>query len=973
MSLPDFPTYFQSLWGYDPFPWQVRLVLQVCKEGRWPEWVTLPTGTGKTTCLDIAIYHLATQADLPLSERNAPVRIVFAVNRRIVVDEAYDRVKVIANKLKDALEDSSDPLHTIASALKNLAQDEMASPLDVYPLRGGTFTDHSWARTPSQPLVLTTTLDQLGSRLLFRGYGVSEYARPVHAALLANDALLILDEAHTSKPFSQTLQAISKLRQKAAKDLGTPFHSVQLTATPPADAELPFTLNSDDESNSVISARIRATKPTTIVKVDGAKGASRHAKMAGVIADETTKHLAQGTRHILIVVNRVATAEEVFAKLCPKGKKGHNAEVRLLTGRLRPLDRDHLIQNINTWLKPEDGEAEPEASLVLVATQCIEVGADYDFDALLSELAPLDSLRQRFGRLNRTGRTDIVACGMIFAPEEALDTNKPDPLYGDCLPAVWDFLSSIEELDFGIVPLDEKLPKGDAIGPLLAPSADAPILMPTHLDILCQTSPAPHAEPDPVLYIHGTQRSFPEVNVIIRSDIGIEQDAKLIIESVPPLPTEAATMPLYLVQQLLADSAKVKDESGDVPDDLSIGKTPNVKVTNSAWVYRNGEAALLKNTKDLRSGDFLIVPHTLESLVGKVTTESDPARLDQFERAHIVARDKLCIRFHRQTLRELEKGLDSENKKQNWRALTQPLFESDADANDVKFSIPDWKKAISAIAAFLSENLDAAHSQKEIWRQASLVKGEWLITPMKGEKFIGVILKAKERLGMTNWPVAADELRSTSTVADEAISLSDHNAGVGLRAARNGKGLEESFVRALKDAGLWHDHGKLDPRFQALLYGCSLYAVGNRAAIAKSGDGFRTPAMIRFYIEQSGLPGGFRHELLSALIVAQTKIGSDYPERDLLLHLIASHHGRCRALAPIVRDTEPEPFDVEVGEETFTFAGADCPLAHFEHGVARRFWTLTRRFGWWGLPYLETILRLADQRESANPSITQVP
>src|SRR5207244_112620 len=100
-NAPDFKSFFGELWGYEPFPWQEMLAERIAG-GSWPQALDLPTAAGKTACIDAAIYALACQAETLVSERTAPRRIWFVVDRRIVVDEAYDRAATIAEKLRQA-------------------------------------------------------------------------------------------------------------------------------------------------------------------------------------------------------------------------------------------------------------------------------------------------------------------------------------------------------------------------------------------------------------------------------------------------------------------------------------------------------------------------------------------------------------------------------------------------------------------------------------------------------------------------------------------------------------------------------------------------------------------------------------------------------------------------------------------------------------------------------------------------------
>ena len=110
-TLPSFPDFYRALHGRDPFPWQSRLAELVAVSG-WPSEIGVPTGLGKTSSIDIAVWSLAAQADRHPSERTAPTRVWYTVNRRLLVDAVTDHALRLAGLLRDA---TVGPLAEVAS------------------------------------------------------------------------------------------------------------------------------------------------------------------------------------------------------------------------------------------------------------------------------------------------------------------------------------------------------------------------------------------------------------------------------------------------------------------------------------------------------------------------------------------------------------------------------------------------------------------------------------------------------------------------------------------------------------------------------------------------------------------------------------------------------------------------------------------------------------------------------------------
>jgi CRISPR-associated endonuclease/helicase Cas3 len=192
-SVVTFQQAFKVLQGNEPFPWQERLFRKFVA-GQLPAALDLPTGLGKTSVMTTWLIARAL-ADTD-ARRKLPRRLAYVVDRRAVVDQATKE----AEKLHKALEGEAKHLK------RSLGFDD-EEELPISTLRGQYADNRKWLVDPTVPAIIVGTVDMIGSRLLFSGYGVSPKMRPYHAGLLGADTLIVLDEAHLVPPFEALMGA----------------------------------------------------------------------------------------------------------------------------------------------------------------------------------------------------------------------------------------------------------------------------------------------------------------------------------------------------------------------------------------------------------------------------------------------------------------------------------------------------------------------------------------------------------------------------------------------------------------------------------------------------------------------------------------------------------------------------------------------------------------------------------------------
>lgn len=967
LSIDDFDEFFaQVCSGCDPFQWQSELVRQVHQDRCWPDLIDLPTGSGKTSLIDIAVFLLALDAGQPAEDWWMPRRTVLVVDRRVVVDQAEERGAHLARTLGSA---NDGVVRSVADRLRSLSGDER--PLVTTVLRGGIVRDETWARRPDVPAVISSTVDQVGSRILFRGYGLSSTMRPVHAGLLGNDVLLLLDEVHLARPFAETLVAVEGYRHwrnGGGHSLPDRWHVVQLTATPTMDAERPFPAERlDPGSHPVLARRLLANKPA---RLEIAKVGKDTAKANEQLAATCVK-LAQAQLQLpqvstlAVIVNRVDAARHVARRL---KELPDDLDVVLLTGRMRSLDRDRVLGEWNSRLRLGRKRQPDDKPLVVVATQSIEAGADFDFDSAVTECASLDALRQRFGRVDRDGRLSeegTPSSSVIVIRSTDVGATPPDPVYGSALGSTWAWLTGLDHVDFGAEALAAHL-EGVDHDPLLPQPSRAPRLLPGHLDQWVQTSQRP-ADTEAITgrWLHGIDQDeqLADVEVVWRADLHpslltpddrYKAEISARVAACPPVSGEALSVSIVELRRWAAGEPSDPSASDAAAGGTIEEEEPNQQSHDSylRWASGRAERVLLR---DIRPGDTVLVPAVRGGLwldnwdpSSSVPVVDIALEATDLVRRRAVARLSPCVSASLTDPPDPE-VLGNESKRDRASAIKSYLTTLAAEAADANDE--------SAERVF-------GHLSLQPWRE---LRVRPVADHLDGDTVrYSYVVTTRKRLSPIHTDLAPDDgADAGSFTGVRRVSLDAHLEGAGGWAQRfaSNLGVGDELMADLRLAGRLHDLGKADSRFQRWLCGGS-NGPPRGEFLAKSS----TPDVDRLARQKarelSGYPNGARHELLS-LAMAQAPNGPTRVAHDpeLVRFLVASHHGFGRYRFDPCLELAPETVRFEIDGAELS-ASSDHGLLRLDTGVPDLFWRLVRRYGWFGLTWLEAVFRLADHARS---------
>lgn len=850
-----FEENFALLTGNKPFPWQCSLYERFVV-GNFPKTCDLPTGLGKTSVIALWLLALAKNPNLPR-------RLVYVVNRRTVVDQSTAEAERLRCQLLDP-----EARH-IRDALDALAVVPAKHPLAISTLRGEFADNGAWRRDPSRPAIIVGTVDMIGSRLLFSGYGCGFRSRPLHAGFLGQDALLVHDEAHLEPAFQSLLTAIAD--EQLRSDEPRPIKVLALSAT--GRTEPDFTLGDEDLRDVVVKKRLHARKGLKLHLVDDRKE----------LPERIATKAAELEGKIVVFLSSVDHAEK-----CAQALRTMKHSVTTLTGTMRGAERDELVKNpmfARFLPRPGDGVKPQEGTVFLVATSAGEVGIDLSADHLVTDLPPFDALAQRLGRVNRYGEGDAevhVYCEKLKEPPKAKADRENGDEEDDRLGKRKD---EYDYARFFTRALLCELPARDDERREASPSA---------LRALPRDARSHASTPQPdVHHVDGLLFDRWSYTTVIEALPGRPPVAEWLhgkAEWEPPRTTVAWRREVTWLTKEHLGPEKLDDFLADYP---------------------------------LRSRE------TLSDVTGRV--------LKHLEK--LAARDRDNVQFA---------WLVRHDRPAEIMKLVELVERYDSKKNP---TLDDATVVLAPEAGGLSEGLldGAAEFDPAVSYDLGPKEAERLVHESEeepnappGMRLVRTVKrKVDEDDAVQWWRLYAISRRADddgSRNSRKELLLDVHLQRTEAWAARIAEclALPEFEQRALASAGRAHDLGK------------------RRRVWQRSIKRFKEPPLAKGPMQPSEL-GHYRHELGS--LHDGDFSGLIDEAADLALHAIAAHHGRARPHFPVI-----ESYDSELKDDVVAALVREVPL---------RFDRLQRRYGRWGLAWLESILRAADVLGSEEEEVAE--
>lgn len=375
----SFEEFFCKATGHDPYPYQKRL-----SEGDLPDIVNAPTGAGKTEAAVLAMWlWRRTSTDESIRD-NTPRRLIYCLPMRTLVEQTVSKTE---------------------KWLRNLGLEEKVR---VTTLIGGS-ANKEYRTKPEQDMIIVGTQDMLLSRALNRGYGMSAYAWTQEFGLVNNDCMWIMDEIQLMHNGLATSVQMDAFRQ-AGKTCG-PYKTVWMSATANTSwlktvdrRSEPSVLKWDEKKDGTgeLGKRIKAPKQLHIMGFE--KTGSSYTKKE---AKEIMAKHKDGTT-TLVITNTVSRAQSLYREMLKvQGASEREPEIILVHSRFRKTDRDEKMKSLlsisHEGQESSVAQSEGRHGMIIVATQVVEAGVDISSATLITEMAPWQSLVQRFGRCNRYG------------------------------------------------------------------------------------------------------------------------------------------------------------------------------------------------------------------------------------------------------------------------------------------------------------------------------------------------------------------------------------------------------------------------------------------------------------------------------------------------------------------------------------------------------------------------------------------